>query len=827
MRRATRGLTALLAAVALVVACGCGGPPQAVRVVTPAAARRVAPTAAPPPTLVRVAGAGTLALPRATPDAVHLALFVDAGWRDATPPQLATATAWLAAARSPGVTARVEPDLVAWSVDCPRSRLSACTDQLAGMLALREADEDELVAVRRALVEARRRARTDEARTADGLAVAALLDVPQAGAFGEADDDARVDADAVARFAGQHLGPARALFVAAGDVDAATLAAAVETALAGVPDAAATRRGSMPPAARRSGAPPVRVVVGESEVVSVALRVDDAGRARAIAAQIAAEGTAPDATVRAFALRGGGVVLLRQAGRRRGADGAARWAAHTAAGLEMVRREVVDAAPAPVPDALDALVRAHGRAFATGDTWPGMAQGRHASEMPEDTHAIAAGVVVRGERTRRLRGPDPDDALAHDVESSMVAAIDARLGALDDADDATGDGTPLRNGARLVVQALPGAGERALAVRFAAELSAEHAGVLGRAGLTAEALAVACRVQLGRGGAALQAVVGAGSWGVLATARNDDALVHALRCVLDALPDDAAIDEARRRRVASLAPANAPALHARALAARALVPATPGLLAPEGTAESAASVPASEVRSLLARSRVGARAHVVWAGDGGAGGQAAQVARRLAGLDGGAPCAPPTHGDAAMEDVLAAEGPGPGVRAVIALRAAAPRAPHAQGDTPPDDGLDAQAFALSVATLLGEAPGVRVLAADGARVGPTDVAAWIALSLDESALAALAVTTRQALAVLDADPLGTDAVRRTRDQLAALDAASRAQPAIVADRLARASAEGVDATHAAGDDASLVRVVDALAAARLHVVVARPARPDR
>lgn len=811
-------------AAALLVLAACGGGTFGGRGAGAggAATARARPTLAthPAPTaLLRVHGAGALALPRAVEGAVHLALFVDAGWRDATPPQLATATARLAAARSSGVVARVEPDLTEWTVACTRARLDACIARLASVLALRESIAEEEVAARRAVVDARLLALADEGRTADSLAFAALWAQPEAGAFGAVENDGDVDGATIAGFAAAHYGPSRALFVAAGDVDATVLRDALERALAAAPEATATRRAAvqLPP----GDVPAVRVRVGETDAVSVVLHVHDAGLARAIAARARASEPDDPEQPTAFALRDGGAVHGRRTVRRGGADVLARQAAATVARLETARREVTRTSAAARPDALDALARAHGRAFATGDAWPDAGDDAPGTRPPDAAMRLGVGVVVRGARRRPLRGPDPDATLGRETETRVRDAVSAVERALAEADEVSGGEATLANGARLATQRMPGAAARALAVRFAADHGAEPAAWHGRAALAAEALGVACRERAAQAGVTVQPRATRGSFGLLATGPSDDALLVLLDCVLHASPDESAIDEARRRRIDALSPVSAPELHTRALAARALTPSTPALLAPAGSAEGVAAAPAAELHALLDAARRGARTRVVWAGDGEA--PARAIARRLAVLEPGSVDTATVPGAASVDPVLAATWRGGGLRAVVALRAvtadtnATPA--HAEGT--------ARAFAHALAAQLGEAPGLRAVTADGAALAAHDVGVWVALDLDETALEALPATMEHALTALTTTSAGRAAVTAAEAWLADSHAFALAVPAEVADRHAEALVAGLDPTPARTAGPPPSRVVDALAAAPWRVVVARPSRPAR
>ena len=825
---ALRCARAVVAACALLCDLGCGAATTRVSEAETRHARRAA--AARQPEFERAGGAATLAVPRATDGAVTLALFVDAGSRDATPPQLATAVAWLASARTEGVRVRVEPDGTEWSVSCTPERLLECAAQLAGVLATREVDEGELLRVRGAIVDARRRALTDDVRTADHLALSGVLGDAGAGAFGRVEDDAQLSAANVARFAAAHYGPSRALFVAAGDVDGAKLRAAVAAALASAPAASAARgeRAELPAGARADTGPsaqaaePVRVTVSESDAVSVAVRVGSARRAHAIAARMnaqryAALGFAVRGAAIGFGVRGHGVVLARRSGDARNFGGVGAWVAQLVAALETARRETDDEADAPTPpDALDALARSYGSAFVVGDT--------HATDASADS-AIAVGMVVRGGRAPSVRVPDPDAALARET---TTAATRARAAALASADPAMrgsvtsrSASVALANGARIEVRALPGASVRALAVRFAADAAGEPSGVLGRAALAAESLVAACAQGAQHDDTSLQPLVDARSFGFVATAHEEAALLRALHCALEVSPDDAAIEDARHVLVASLDVRVDPIAHAQSLAARALAPETPAVIAPRGDADRVGSVPVGEIRAMLVGARRGARIAVALAGDVDVSASSARLGRRLAALDAGALTAPQRVAAAAIEDVVAATWRGPGVRVVVTLRAepAELRGADAAGTA---TAIDARAAALALGEQLSAAAGTRFVAASG-ELGAAGAFAWVALDVDEDALAALPSTVRRATTLLGSGAVGDAAVRRVRARLAERHAEALAAPALVASALAAARIDGASTVLAPGSDTALGRVVDALMSARVRYVIARAA----
>src|SRR5690606_34722399 len=78
-------------------------------------------------------------LPRATDRRLWLSPGIDAGARDADPPQLATVAAWAAAAAP--IEARVLPDGIELARPCARRELEACVRSLADALRARSPSE--------------------------------------------------------------------------------------------------------------------------------------------------------------------------------------------------------------------------------------------------------------------------------------------------------------------------------------------------------------------------------------------------------------------------------------------------------------------------------------------------------------------------------------------------------------------------------------------------------------------------------------------------------------------------------------------------------------
>jgi hypothetical protein len=171
---------------------------------------------------------------RPTPGLVQLSLWVDAGSRDVSPPQVATIAAWIAAGRADAdLQTYVLPDGIEFSTQCVSRELEKCLTRMRNALNARNPKESELSAARTRLVEDRLRAQAlDRLRSADRLALKALMSRGAESLFplGDRRADDRVTKDAVDAFLRAHFGPDRALLVAVGELRASDLSRAVKKA---------------------------------------------------------------------------------------------------------------------------------------------------------------------------------------------------------------------------------------------------------------------------------------------------------------------------------------------------------------------------------------------------------------------------------------------------------------------------------------------------------------------------------------------------------------------------------------------------------------------
>jgi len=388
---------------ALALACAaaaCGGPRGPI--VTPE----------PEEPLEEAGGVRLLALPRPS-DQTWVSLFVDAGARDASPPQAATVAAWTAAPE--GVQARVLLDHTELSMPCEPERLADCVERLAGALAVRELDAGRFAAANERLREAQRAAAANPARAADRLALTALLG-EGVDPLGEP-SDASVDAGAAEGFLADTFGPERALLVAVGDVDSRALRDSAERAFRAVPPARRSR--AERPEPRRGSA----VAVGDARVVSIGTTFSSAPPAIAAARRwVGRLGESASADV--FPVRGGTVLLLR-------ADHAPAEVVERARLL--LEERPSDGVQTPPNEPL-AIARLRGARWASGEA-------RHEG-------GFGVGAVVDGGRGDAVEG-DPDAALRERTREAVEAALDGTPPVSGDLDDERGGGVIVGDGVHI------------------------------------------------------------------------------------------------------------------------------------------------------------------------------------------------------------------------------------------------------------------------------------------------------------------------------------------------------------------------------------------
>ncbi|MFW6051928.1 MAG: hypothetical protein ACODAU_12180 [Myxococcota bacterium] len=594
------------------------------------------------------AGARVAVMARPGEGDVALSLWIDAGSRDAEPPQLATVAAFVAAdAAGPEFEARVLPDGTEIHGSCRAAEVSDRIRALSKALGTREVSTDALVTARRRLTRHRRRAAGDEGRRAHRLALRGALGTAADKFFplGSADADERLQADAVEAFLARHYGPSRALLAVAGPVDANAVGDAAEAAFGPLPGAS-DRRAERPAIAPRAG---VAVEVGRDGWLVAATPVHGAGHGAAVARAVldgplrdridSGRSARLDATT--FQVRGGAWVLVRVGGLS-DLDGAARELAFE---LGRVRLEVAPehATPPPAEDPPAALTRALGEAWVVGAPPDPPAD-------PPEAPVVGLGAIVPGGRADRPSERDPDAVLRRGARNRLAGTLREASGALAPKlrGPIHGDGASvvLGNGARIEVQRRPKHRRVALSVRIAGGAGTDPPTLHGRAALLATALAHGCR----GGGDGIP--TGAGpSWSLRPVVAHDavglvvEAPRAAWRAALDRLlgclaSPRLAVSSARTALLDALA--DEPPF--RAWVGRAVSPGAPGLVAPWGAPTTLAHVQAGDLARLWARAREGAKLAVVVEGEVPAREVVLRAARRLARLPSGSLPATATPG---------------------------------------------------------------------------------------------------------------------------------------------------------------------------------------
>jgi predicted Zn-dependent peptidase len=563
----------------------------------------------------------------------QLSLFIDAGSRDADPPQVATLAAWLSAkAAGADVEGRVWPDGVELALACHTSELAACVAKLARGLALRQVKPAELALAQKRLTQARRESEAaDPKRGADRLALQALYGETARGfvPLGRAQDDSQLTAGQVNSFLAQHMGRGRLLLVAAGDLDTDVLAKAAG-AFSRVPRATHAR-------AQRSAAPSdeggVRVGVEDQGALSLALAAPDLGQAQTVAAALQArlerDALALKVSGHVFAVRGAALALLR-------VDThepllVVRAAAHE---LERLRREGVAQGVAQAnSERLIELTRRFGARWIAGE--PPRSQGL----------ALGIGLVVEGGRGDRLHVQDPDTELHASWQERATSAWKEGLAlgephVTGQSDDQTAS-LVLDNGAHIELRRRASE-PLVVAVRFGRGADADPPPLYSRAALLATLAATTCGGTLPRQlgarlrelGARLEPRVDPESWGLLLTAPEKTwqaSLSLALDCALHPTLERQELAAARLALKERLGAALGEG-ELRAAAAEVFSPSAPGEIAPWGSPSRQAAVSLAALRELWAQSRRGPSVAVSAVGPLPLQETAAFIARRLSDL---------------------------------------------------------------------------------------------------------------------------------------------------------------------------------------------------
>jgi predicted Zn-dependent peptidase len=750
----------------------------------------------PPPSALEALPPGSsLAIRRPTPGVALLSLWIEAGSRAASPPQLATAAA-LWAADQAGAKARVLPEGSEISLICDTrgEGVVACGRRLLRALGAPAPRETDLVLLRERVRTARVNVASDGARRADALALEALLGeaAQQLDPLGAAPQDAQLELASVQQFLAHNYAASRSLLVGVGDVEKSQLDelfAASATRPSGVP---APGRAALALAAAPSGP---RVEIGDTNQIALALPLASVARAASVCErflQIHASGSA-----RISLLHGLVVAHVSLPG------GSAPFARLQAAvfDLQRILIEPVESAPLPPPDGLEDLGRQ------VGETW--IARGTRPAANVQAAAGVAL-ILARGEHA-----PDAEDAasLAALRERAARAVADGTTnssGAIrGDLGDVSARVTA-RNGAHIEVVRRPNDAWFAAALRFAGGSGDDPPTAHGRSALLASLLADGCGFSAGRAldvwlttiQARLSPLLDADGVGILisAPARHAEAALDTLlRCALRPNVSARAVEDARARLLRRLWKREDTFL--QATLAQTLVPSAPGLVAHWGTPDGVSKVEPSELKRLHEAHAKGPRVSVWVSADRPPAELARFVARRLAQLPAeGVP--EPRATPAARGDIAGAFTEGSRLRVVIGVRSSAGE--HA-GNAP---SLFAKALAEALTKRVGQP-----LWAWGSS-SPALSAAGVALAVREEELDGLLAHTQAALQEL--------AKRPESSFRAALQAAVLSQAAALSSARGWAEAAFHGRAAPSQDSSEIQAVIRKLAAERPGFFVLRP-----
>jgi predicted Zn-dependent peptidase len=736
----------------------------------------------------RSAGAGpdVAAISRPGGELLQLALFVDAGSRDADPPQVAALAAWLAAdAAGNGVIGHAWPDGIELSLSCPKSQLERCLASLAAALSLRAVDATRWAEARARLADARRRAlAADPSRDADRLALEALYG-ERGGAFlplGRAEDDERAGVDAVRALLADAFGPRRALLIAAGDVEPGQLSRSAASAFAKAPAA------RQPASSRSAAALPkeqggLLVGVDRNAALSLAIASENLQRAEAAASELRErllrERLASAVRGHTFIARGAALALLRV--QTTDPEAALRASAHE---IELLRAEgTASTAQRTARDDLAMLARR------LGMRWIARAE---PSRAPL---ALGAGVLVAGGRGDSVKLDDPDEPRRRTAQSRFENAFEAGRAAAEPRTSGSKSDTSaslvLDSGARLELRKR-GGDQLAVAVRFGCGAGGDPPLWHGRAALLAVLGTTACAglepeeltQRLHTLGAELAPRVDAESLGLLLTAPAASfgpALDLALACALHPTIDRQALAAARLKLKQRIGPTTG-ARELAAIAAQSLAPTTPGALAPWGSGIRQASVGLPALQELSARCRRGATLAASVVGPVAIDELADRVARRVALL-------PVGRGGEETPPQQTSAPPTPAVPDQPTLGVVVWRAQMSGADPAGGRGF----AALMRASANAMSPGVSTTWHDG---GATSEVGWAALAVSGPPAELAAFAAELGKGAQSVPPASLDrAVEAALDQSARAETQRSGSAASEAESLARAPFHPATATH--------------------------------
>lgn len=727
-------------------------------------------------------------LPRATPDVLWLALYIDAGSRDAALPETATLSAWLAtdyggAETRAAVRAVVFPDVTELSLPCTAERLDQCVGRLAQALNARALDADELARARERLRDAQRRAlATQPHNPLERLALHALLPDTADGFFplGRVDSDLVVATDAVPDFLRAHYGPERSLLVAAGDIGPHQLMDAASSAFRGTPRALQDRSarglsgGSATSAAEHT--PELAVVFDDQAGISIALSAPEERTLADVTRKLSSSLNEPSSKVSVsghiFTVRGGALGLLNL-------EAADLQGALLRAGRVLSRMQYEPWAQRPAlpqPDDLRASARALGLTFGSeGELNTSGLRFGAALALPAGSDAGPRALPERAarEQERSARVQELWQSTLDQASPELHGDLDQYVAAV-----------TLDNGARIDVQYTQ-AESVAIAIRVGSGAAADPPSIHGKAALIATLTTMHCagmgpellQGRLDQLGATLTARVDAESYGVLLRVPKDNfeaATELALRCMRSPSQDPAHLVEASIRLQQRLR-ADDQDLAMRAVTADVLSPRAPGPFAPWGHPSRVPNLQPNELAQTLAQNQVGGRWSVGVVGPVEVERTTHWLARRLSDLGSGKQPESPHWDEPSTvlpsEPPLSRDGSGASMLAIWSAR----------GDF--SDALGAQLYARALRAMLGALPGVDVIWHDAGAYKQTSYAA-VALHVRPDLIDSAPSWLRQTALSIDESWLD-DALEPAVADAARIRNAAQAESAVRAEQIAR------------------------------------------
>ncbi len=561
------------------------------------------------------------ALPKPTPGAVRLSLWIDAGSRDATLPPVATVTAWSAlGSANASLDARVFPDATEFTALCAKPMLESCLGHLAR--AISQSPRVRHIEQANARFHAARAgAARDLARATDMLAIEALFgsDARGMNPLGGKPTDKPVGAPSVRAFMRDHYGAGRVLLIASGDISHRELRKSVRKLRSLRPSRrrAKRRRANESSRSESSRSESSRGVAlrygGTARQLSMVAQVSTTAQARLMASLLSRPSFGlvhqfPHASLHAFGIRGRGLLMARLAPPQNTRH-AVEQLVHLTSRAYLRTGQASDRS---------------GSARLLSDRDIGFQWAHAASSATQSGLRFGVGMMLPIDgKTTRTEEDVTEETVAAWVDGATRWSTPQLRGEMNDRSARV----QLENGASLRIQ-IKDSPHIAIAVRFAKETTNEPHPPSGRAALLATALAACPR----RDSIELLPWVHSDGFGIRVRAPAsrwrhavDVALECALRPHLDA-------GQVQRARLALLSALTDPTTDASklAIAETALGPHAPTSFAILGSAQSIERIRAQDLPADLSAARTGNRITVGVVGPMPVEAAARQVARWLA-----------------------------------------------------------------------------------------------------------------------------------------------------------------------------------------------------